>query len=363
MTIPIHNLYYMLCYAWNRLEEGEIIPVGQVDKDEVSQLFAKVLLEGTFHLFKRGLDRGYVSYSDEIQRIRGKIDFYQNIKRNFCRQPRLYCHYDEFDYDILHNQILKATIKNMIGCKGLKEELKEQLKSLVFRLHNVSDLFLRKTVFRQVQLHRNNSFYDFMIKVCELIYDNLLILKDGKGRRFRDFVQDEKVMSIIFEEFVRNFYERHLANYQVRRSYIEWQLEPISDGAKAYLPRMETDITLLSTKRKKKIIIDTKYYNQTLSSGNKIRSDNLYQLFAYVKNQEGSGPFSMQCDGILLYPAVDRGYNLSYKIDGHKIFIRTINLNQDWRDIEKDLLAIVKEAGEEEPPVHSGAVLDEAGGL
>ena len=88
MKIPILNIYYLLCYAWNRLEEGETIPVSQIEKNEVSQLFATVLIEGTSHLFKKGLDRGYVQYTDEIHRIRGKIDFPMNIKRNFVSPKR-----------------------------------------------------------------------------------------------------------------------------------------------------------------------------------------------------------------------------------------------------------------------------------
>lgn len=340
MKIPILNIYYLLCYAWNRLEEGETIPVSQLDKSEVSQLFATVLIEGISHLFKKGIDRGYVQYSDEIQRIRGKIDFPMNIKRNFFRQPRLYCEFDELDYDILHNQILKTTIKNMIGCKRLDEELNTKLKNLALRLHKVSDIVLTKKCFRQVQLHRNNFFYDFLIKVCELIYDNLLISKKGEGGEFKDFVQDETVMSRIFEEFVRNFYKRHLDVYKVSRSYISWQLKPLTDSAESFLPRMETDITLLS--EDKKIIMDTKYYKETLSQNDKIHSGNLYQLFAYLKNQEIiNDSLCMKCEGVLLYPTIGVDYKHEYQHEDHKISIRTINLNQDWKKIESALLAIV----------------------
>lgn len=340
MKIPILNIYYLLCYAWNRLEEGETIPVSQLDKNEVSQLFATVLIEGTSHLFKRGLDRGYVLYSDEIQKIRGKIDFPMNIKRNFFRQPRLYCNYDELDYDILHNKILKKTIKNMIGCGGLDEDSNDRLKNLTLRLHKVNDIFLTKKSFRQVQLHRNNFFYDFLMKVCELIYDNLLISKKGEGGEFKDFIQDEKIMSRIFEEFVRNFYKRHLDAFKVSRSYISWKLKPISERAEEFLPRMETDITLLSDN--KKIIMDTKYYKATLSLNDKIHSGNLYQLFAYLKNQEIiEDSLSMNCEGVLLYPTIDSNYKHIYQYEDHKVSIRTINLNQDWKKVEADLLAIV----------------------
>jgi len=330
----------LLCYAWNRLEEGDTISVSQLEKNEVSQLFATVLAEGTSHLFKKGLDRGYVLHSDEIQKIRGKIDFPMNIKKNFFRQPRLYCNFDELDYNILHNQIIKTTIKNMISCEGLDEDANNKLKQLYLRLHKIDDICLTKKCFRQVQLYRNNFFYDFLVKVCELIFDNLLISKKGEAGRFKEFIQDEVKMRIIFEEFVRNFYKRHLKGYKVSRSYIDWQLEPLMESSKNILPRMETDITLQSDN--KKVIIDTKYYIDTLTQREKIRSDNLYQLFAYLKNQETPKDIlSVKCEGILLYPKIEEDHRYEYQHAGHKVSIRTINLNQDWKNIEADLLAII----------------------
>lgn len=341
MKIPIQNIYYLLCYAWDRLEEGETISVSQVGKNEIAQLFATVLIEGLSHLFKKGLDRGYVEYSEEIQRIRGKIDFPMNIKRNFFKQPRLYCEFDELDYNILHNQILKATVKNMIGCEGLESDTNNKLKNLCLRLHEIDDIGLTKKKFRQVQLNRNNFFYDFMIKVCELIYDNLLISKQGEGGKFKDFVQDEILMRRIFEGFVRNFYKRHLEVYDyVGRRNIDWKLDPFTSEAGNVLPIMQTDINLEFSDRK--VIIDTKYYRETLSDNGKIKSDNLYQLYAYLMNQEKiDNPLTAKCEGILLYPTVDKEYRYEYQHEEHKISIRSINLNQDWQKIEKDLLALI----------------------
>lgn len=339
MQIPILNIYYLLCYAWNRLEEGQTIPVSQLDKNEVSQLFATVLIEGTSHLIKKGLDRGYASRTDEIAKIRGKIDFPLNIKKNYFSHPRLYCNYDELDYNVLHNQIVKNTIKAMVNCQGVEASANEKLKSLYLRLHSIDDIQLSKKSFRKVQLNRNNSFYDFMIKVCELIYDNLLINKSGGKSKFRDFLRDEKRMSLLFEEFVRNFYKRHLCRYKVSRSHIKWQLSPFTKQAADFLPRMETDITLKSANRR--VIIDTKYYTNTLSGNDKIHSANLYQLFAYLKNQEDvNDAISLQCEGLLLYPTTHQELRHEYQYEGHKISIQTINMNQDWKNIEKDLLSM-----------------------
>ena len=61
MAIPIQNIYYLLCYAWDRLEARDLIDVSSLAGSRTENLFAKVLAEGTSHLFLRGLDRGYIA--------------------------------------------------------------------------------------------------------------------------------------------------------------------------------------------------------------------------------------------------------------------------------------------------------------
>jgi 5-methylcytosine-specific restriction enzyme subunit McrC len=105
---------------------------------------------------------------------------------------------------------------------------------------------------------------------------------------------------------------------------------------------MLTDITLQSKTRK--IIIDTQYYKeafQTRYERQKINSNNLYQLFSYLKNQETDSDLTMNCEGILLYPSIQNDFVYSFKYKNHKIGIMSINLNQDWQNIRDDLLKIV----------------------
>ena len=60
MEIPIQNIYYLLCYAWDKLEEKELVDVDPAGMTELVDLFARVLSAGTNHVLKRGFDRNYV---------------------------------------------------------------------------------------------------------------------------------------------------------------------------------------------------------------------------------------------------------------------------------------------------------------
>ena len=67
----------------------------------------------------------------------------------------------------------------------------------------------------------------------------------------------------------------------VFREIIQWDAKNVvGDPQRAFLPEMRTDISVVAGGRK--VIIDTKYYRETLTEhygSTKIHSENLYQLF------------------------------------------------------------------------------------
>lgn len=83
---------------------------------------------------------------------------------------------------------------------------------------------------------------------------------------------------------------------------------------------MQTDISLESENRK--IIIDTKYYHEALNEyyeKEKIRSINMYQIFAYLKNLESTKEINRYCEGILLYPTVTKDLDINITTHGHLV--------------------------------------------
>ncbi|MBC8181179.1 5-methylcytosine-specific restriction endonuclease system specificity protein McrC [candidate division KSB1 bacterium] len=341
MQIPIQNIYYLLCYAWNKLEESEIVNVNEIDSTELIDLFAKVLSNSCSRLLKQGLDRYYVEHEDVIMGIKGKFNFSATIKQNVLPLSKTACIYDEFDYDILHNQILKTTIGKLLRTKNLDSSIKDELYKVYLKLPPISEIVIRKAMFNQIRLHRNNYHYDFILKVCQIVNENLFIDESKGNYKFKDFTREEKAMARLFEAFVRNFYKIE-TDFSVSSDSIKWQFE--SDNAEDLdmLPAMLTDITLQG--KNQKIIIDTKYYKeafQTRYDKQKINSSNLYQLFSYLKNQEMDSEITLNCEGILLYPSIQNDFVHSFKYENHKIRIMAINLNQDWQKIRTDLLKIV----------------------
>jgi 5-methylcytosine-specific restriction enzyme subunit McrC len=343
MAIPIENIYYLLSYSWNMLDEKNRVRVSTDCLTNLIDLLAKVLINSTRILLKRGIEQSYVEYETEVVGIKGKLAVSETLKANTLDMQRTICRFDEFSPDVLLNQILVSTLKQLMFVKALDRGLKEEIRYLLWMFPEIKQIEITKSHFLRLRLNRNNRFYGFVINVCELIHENLLPSEKEGGRYFTDFTRDEVKMYRLFENFVFNFYKIELKGlYKVRRESISWQFSYEDLSHSNFIPGMMTDITLENDN--KKIIIDTKYYQETLAERferKKIKSANLYQLFSYLLNQEENTAKNKNASGILLYPKIEEDYNLSYKYNTHPIFIKTINLNMRWDMIDKRLKEIV----------------------
>jgi len=342
--IPIENIYYLLCYAWDKLDEADIVPVNKLDNKNILELLSRVLISGMGSLIRRGLDREYIEIYEESRNLRGKIDFNTTIKKNLLQNAKIACTYDNLSYNVLHNQIIKSTIRKLIRCEDINKKLIKQLLTIHRKLSGINEVHITRKIFKNVRLNRNNHYYDFLLKICQLINDNLIIDESKGSSKFRDFVRDEKAMAGLFEAFVRNFYKKKLkGQYKVSSININWNATSDDEKSISYLPNMRTDIYLES--EDDKIIIDTKYYQEALQmyyDKKTIHSNNLYQIYSYLKNYEAENEDNINCRGMLLYPTTSEELSLSYNVDGHQISIKTINLNQYWTDIRNSLINLIK---------------------
>lgn len=343
--IPIENIYFLLCYAWNRLEEKEQVSVDTAKSTDILDLLARVLDSGLSHLIRRGYDRGYTTHEEDTQVLRGRLLSTETMNRNLRRSARVRCAHDELSYDVLHNRILKATLLLLLRARGLDDEIVANLIDHRHRMHTVSDIDMSDNVFSRVVLHRNNFFYDFLLKIARLIFHNLLPSEEEGDYRFRDFVSDEHRMRLLFEDFIRSFYTHELEGWRVKRDVVPWQLSSDNLESLDVLPRMETDVSLLRDRRR--IVIECKFTSRHFQQRDEqykktFRSGHMYQLNAYLQNLHDAAP-DTEVEGILLYPTVGERLRHSFTNPrGQRLRIWSVDLNAPWREIHQELCELVE---------------------
>ena len=333
-SVPIRNVYNMLVYAFDVLKSKEYERFNKEDCKDIFDLLASLLLCGTQTLIKRGFVRNYISQTDELTAIRGRVDIGNSIRRLSFKNAKAICNYDEFSGNILLNQVLKATFL-YLSRQNLQKSIKRDISRILLYFNEISSVNLNTIKWDMFVFNRNNSHYDTLLYFCRLICEDAIANQTKGTDKFRTL--EDSLLPTLFERFINAFYKKHLPYSVSFQQQIKWKADNME-----MLPKMSADTSI--TNNDVKLIIDTKFYSKTLQ-GNRFNdnqtviSGNLYQIFTYVKNETAWTP-EKTIAGMLLYPQIDMSVKKVYYIDGNSFFIQTVDLNQEFDAIRQELLDI-----------------------
>ena len=335
--IKIKNIYYMLSYAYQNLNEGPYKNVDSEAFSNIHDLLSAILIRGTSNQIKRGLHRDYLPYTENTGRLKGKIDISESVKNQTMMNRKMVCHYDLFSEDTQHNQILKATMTLLLRHGNVSQKNKKLVRKMLLYFQNVTAVDPLHISWNTVCYPRNSPSYKMLINICQLIIKGLLISTENGQYKLLQFLDDQQ-MYRLYEKFVLEYYKKEYPELNAKASYIDWDIG--GDGNKMFLPAMKSDITL--SYGVKTLIIDTKYYQRTMQTHTLLNSTtlisgNLYQIFTYVKNKDKNN--SGNVSGLLLYAktAEDITPDNEYIMGGNHISVKTLNLNSEWEIIKRQL--------------------------
>ncbi len=342
--IPVQNLFYLLCYAWDEVGELESAEARQLDRfDRLEDLFGWVLARSVIRLSRRGLDRSYVPFQEELAGVRGKIELNETVRSNTLIRNRLACSFEDLSTDVLHNQILASTLAMLSRTPTLDPRVRGEVRRALPRMSGVTERPLSLRMFSRIQLDRNRRRYRFPIHVCRLLLQARIVDPVAGKTRFLAVGPEDLKMWRVFERFAARFYERE-TSYRVRpQTHLAWwALEPVGPASEGRIPRMEPDLLLTNVDRR--IILDTKYYKDGGlgdEDAAKLRAGHLYQMFAYVMNRERAQPDGPQHEGILLYPTVGRETRVEFRTHGHRFQARSVDLGRPWREVHAGMVGVL----------------------
>ena len=145
-----------------------------------------------------------------------------------------------------------------------------------------------------------------------MIINGLLVNRSDGKVELMDFI-NEKSLASLFEAFVRKYYQvEYKGKLVASGETINWQIDSEYENNKMIelLPQMHTDITLFTF-------------------------DDLYSFF--LKQNK-----NIEVAGMLLYAKTDEEMSpdIETKVMGSNMYVRTIDLNKTFKDIERQLYEI-----------------------
>ena len=337
--IPVRNIYYMLSYAFKSLRENGYKSIETEDFNNVADLCSEILFKGVSSQIKQGLYKEYIPKTEKTSSLKGKIDFTSSQKENTLINAQMICNYDDFSTNSYLNQIIKTTILYLIR-SDISPKRKKNLKKIIIFFSDVEGLDINNINWK-IRFTRNNKTYEMLISICELVINGLLQSQKDGSHKIMDYL-DEQHMHRLYEKFILEFYRKERKELSANPIQIPWALDDDFDDM---LPTMQTDITLI--KDDKVLIIDAKFYaHSTMSQygAQNLISGNLYQIFTYVKNEaEKVKSEGKTVAGMLLYAKTDDGIiadDKTYSMSGNTIVVRSLDLEQSFSGISKQLNAI-----------------------
>jgi len=345
MKIPAHTLYVVLCYAWERyahLDSAAAKDHASVPDDLPQNLLARLLRDSFRRLWRRGLDRGYLERAEDARRPKGKIDMVRTVARALRSRARVAVRYEELTRNVLPNRLVKSTMLRLasLPANDLDHGLRHDLLRLARLLPEVDEVELRGEFFHGVQLHRNNSDYGFLLSVCRLVASRL-VPEGRSGRyRFQGFTASDAEMGNLFEAVVRGFRKRERPDLGVWPGNRQISFGAVASSGAPAVPAMYADIFVPArgvSERSRSVIVETKCVDELFARDEKLRSDHLYQLWAYLTNCSRTKSAGRSPAGMLLYATDGHSFRHAYGFPGHPIEVRSLDLGQSWPDLRRDL--------------------------
>lgn len=340
--IPVRNVYYMMAYAFKCPDVGEFEDLATEEFGHVHGLFAAIIVRALSAQVRRGLHREYEQKTESLRAIRGKVHVADTMRNHAARNGRVACTYSDLTVDNPLNRAVKSVAMLLLRHGRVGDERRASLRRLMPYLSDIADVDPTEVRWDCLRLGRPTASYRMLIGTCRLVVEGMLLTTE-KGERSLASILREEEYSQLFEHFVLGYYQVNCKLAKAHAAGVRWALD---DDVVDMLPGMRTDITI--ERENRVLIIDTKWYGSTTGGmrGGKIHSQNLYQIFSYVKNRDaGFGSEPHEVAGMLLYARTRRRLqpDVTYQMSGNVITVTTLDLGEDFSAISARLDGIACE--------------------
>ena len=333
--IILENLIFMLSYTKNLdIKTTDSAKISQ-SKNPFLEVLIKEFSQGLFDCLKRLTPKNYIREEENLNFLKGKLKFSDNIKYNSSNQAKFYCEFDEFSEDNLLNQLFYY-VSNCLYTITKNSNNKKLLKLIIDYYCDIKLVRFDKFKADKIKLTRNQELFKKPFKLAKMFVENSSVDLSKNNFENITLLWD---MNKLFEEFIYQVIKKHniIENVSAQKTK---RLLRTKDSTNR---DTKTDIFTSNT------IIDKKY--KKFESFDDISSADIYQVSTYCLIHHYK-------QAILLYPqwnnteviekclnTDDKFENCDYKIKFAPVNLR-LNLKEDLKsgdsEIVKELKNILK---------------------
>jgi 5-methylcytosine-specific restriction enzyme subunit McrC len=320
--VSVKALFFMLAQAFDLPSPFRTEPASLERLDQILDFLAGFFADTVDELINAGLYRAYVEEEENLNVLRGRIVFTEDLRRNFALRQRVFCRYADLTWDVPENQVL-AQVAHMLAGWNFGRHTRQRLTQIDRMLSALTRTTFLADDVRRFSYHRLNDRYRPLHQLCTLFLEGASLSESVGAFEARSFLID---MNRLFEKFVGQILRDRLP-----RAVRIAEQEPTHLGVGRRV-LMRPDI-LLSTAGRVRLVGDCKYKRLETEE---FKNHDLYQVLAYCTS------LGVQ-RGLLVYPRHSVAIEYDLPVLGSKVVIRqaTIDLGKSWQDlmVESDRFA------------------------
>ena len=269
----------------------------------------------------RGLFRSYREQNEDLNTIRGRIDFGRQLTRARLPLP-VACRYEEFTADVDENRYLKAAVRRSLRVAGVPVVDRRRLMGQLVDMEEVSDAAVRGDDLDRITFTRLNEHYRPALGLARLILDHLTLVDQRDATTASSFMVD---MNDLFERFVTERLRRALHG----RLAVEAQASTHLDTKRRV--RLRPDLVFRCPGSADPVYVgDIKYKVADEAMG---RNADYYQLLAYATALDLP-------EGVLIYCRTDGGRpaaEITVRHSGKRLAVRALDLTGPPAEVAEEI--------------------------
>ncbi len=316
--IPLENLFGMWEYAY-RLKSFQFLPdLYQCESlQQFYEQLASVLAKRILDRSRKGYYRAYISRTEELSYLRGKLDLHHIMNKPWEPRPR--CYYQENTADVEENQILAWTLYAILRSGFCSERVLPVIRNCYRNIGQVASLqpFIPKDCLGRFY-NRLNQDYQPLHALCRFFLENIGPSYEVGDHTMLPFLVN---MASLFELFVAEWLRINMpSEYELNTQ------ERLEIDAKGEI-FFKIDLVIYEAASKRPIcVLDTKYKSSENPSSDDIAQVGFYAL---AKNCR---------EAILVYPA-PLVHPMSETVNGINIRTATFSLDENLEEAGREFLA------------------------
>ena len=346
--VPVSNLWLLYLYAsslYAHLTADERVQA-ENSPDDLVELAARILSEAADRRLRRSLSVGYVDRHEVVSAVRDRIDHLGTARGRHLERGRVLCSFTELSIDTPRNRYVAAALalagrrlgRGEAGLARACLKAASQFERVGVQVGRPDPQTPRREVFGHYDREDRR-----LMAAAQLVVERLLPSHATGASAVQALDYSDRTLRKLFEDAVRGFYRANLPGWRVGARDLAW---PSADALPPAFPKMTTDITL-DRPDGTRLIIDTKF-TSALSKpseyhGERLKSGHLYQLYAYLRTQEGRGDSAADhASGLLLYPSTEGAPDVDVEVvmQGHTLRAATVDLGGSASEIRARLLGL-----------------------